>query len=198
LDLLVTGFEPFGEEAINPSALAAELVQVPGVKKQVLILPTEFNRCTIPVIAAIRQYQPKWVVMLGQASGRTQVTPERLAVNLDDASIPDNAGQQPQEQQISSNAPVAYFSTLPIRDMVVAMRAEGVPAQISNTAGTYVCNHLFYKVMDFLVSSGQQTRAGFIHIPLLPNQVLKDTRPSMELGLCCRGLEAALAEMIKH
>lgn len=198
MKVIVTGFEPFGGEEINPSALVAERLQVEGIQITPLLLPTEFKGCSGPLLKAIRELQPDWVVMLGQAAGRTHISLERLAVNLDDARIPDNAGHQPREQKIYDDAPAAYFSTLPVQDMIMAIHAAGVPAAISNSAGTYVCNHLFFTVMDFLARNKLPARAGFIHIPLVPGQALDGSRPAMALDLCVMGIEAGLAEMCRH
>lgn len=193
MHLLITGFEPFGGEELNPSTLAAARVKVDGVKIDTLVMPTEFGVSSQILLAAIEKMMPDWVIMLGQAAGRCHITPERVAINIDDASIPDNAGNTPRDRTIKPGGPAAYFSTLPIKEMVAAMHNVGVPASVSNTAGTYVCNHVFYRVMDHIANKGLITRAGFIHIPLLPGQALTKAQPSMDLEQCCRGLEAGIA-----
>jgi pyroglutamyl-peptidase len=192
--LLLSGFEPFGGEQINPSALVTQRILVEGIELRRIILPTEYGRSAETIISEINLFHPDWIIMLGQAAGRAQITPERVALNLDDASIPDNAGSQPREQSIASG-PDALFSTLPIQQMVTAMHSAGVPASISNSAGTFVCNHVFYSVMLHISNNQLKARAGFIHIPLLPSQALEKSLPSMDLALICKGLQEAIREM---
>lgn len=144
-------------------------------------------------LRAIEKIGPDAVVCAGQAGGRCAVTVERLAVNVDDFSIPDNGGYQPRNLPIVEGGPDAYLSTLPIQEMVEAMRRAGVPAAISNSAGTYVCNHVMYGVAHYLAQHRPTARSGFIHIPYLPQQVLdKPDKPSMGLELALRGLTAGL------
>ena len=131
------------------------------------------------------------VVMLGQAGGRAAITVERVAINFDDASLPDNAGNQPREQSIRENAPAAYFSTLPVRRMVDRIQESGVRGAVSLSAGAYVCNHLMYSMLDFL--AGTNVRAGFIHVPFLPEQT--QTAPSMPLTEMVRGISAAIGAL---
>ena len=134
------------------------------------------------------------VIAVGQAGGRLEINPERVAINVDDFRIPDNGGFQPIDEPIVAVSPVVYLSTLPIKAMVEAMRQAGVPAAVSNSAGTFVCNHLFYGLMHHLAQSGSSTRGGFIHIPYLPEQAARlGGQPSMAVETVVRGLEAAIA-----
>ncbi len=195
--VLITGFEPFGGAPVNPSALAAEILAAerPGGAEIVsLILPVVRYRCIDLTVAAIERRPPDLVVMLGQGGGRAAITPERVAINLDDYRQPDNAGHHPIEEPIVPGGPAAYFATLPVRAMAREMQAAGVPAAVSNSAGTYVCNHLSYGVLHHLALRRLPVRAGLIHLPYLPEQVTGMTleTPSMALETMLRGLRAAL------
>ncbi len=142
----------------------------------------------------IEATDPVLVLAVGQAGGRCEITPERVAINVDDYRIPDNAGLQPIDEPVQPGAPAAYWSTVPIKAMVAAMRQAGVPAAVSNSAGTFVCNHLFYGLMHHLAQSGRAARGGFIHIPYLPEQAARlGAQPSMALETLVRGLETAVA-----
>ncbi|MFE0024727.1 pyroglutamyl-peptidase I [Amycolatopsis sp. NPDC059021] len=169
--VLVTGFAPFGGEAVNPSwqavsALAAGRDDVVAVE-----LPCEFDASLPALRKAIEQHGPALVVCTGQAGGRPDVTPERVAINLVDARIPDNAGTQPVDVPVIADGPAAYFSTLPVKACVAAIRDAGVPASVSHTAGTYVCNQVFYGLMHLLATDFPGTRGGFVHVPYSPEQV---------------------------
>jgi pyroglutamyl-peptidase len=134
------------------------------------------------------------VILLGQAGGRAAMSVERVAINVDDARIADNAGWQPVDEPVAPAGPAAYFATVPIKAMVLAMRDADVPAAVSNSAGTFVCNHLLYGVLHFLAASGRRTRAGFIHVPWLESQaVARPAEPAMALATMVRGVEAAIA-----
>lgn len=195
MKILVTGFEPFGGEGENPSAqvvkrLPAELA---GAEIVTAVLPVTRSQALPAAWAAIRSHRPEAVLSLGQAGGRAALSIERVAINIDDFSIPDNGGDQPRDQAIVPGGPAAYLATLPIRAMEAAVRAAGVPCQISNTAGTYVCNHVMYGVAHLLGREFPGTVSGFLHIPYLPEQVLdKPGQPSLPLELSLRGVEAAL------
>ncbi|ENR2167041.1 pyroglutamyl-peptidase I [Vibrio vulnificus] len=188
--ILVTGFEPFGGESLNPSL---ELVKVLTQKERTNI---EIIGCQVPVvrhqsistvIEAIEHHEPELVFMIGQAAGRAAITPERVAINLDDYRIEDNAGHQPVDEPIIATGPAAYFSTLPVKAITHTLQQAGIPCQLSHSAGTFVCNHLFYGIQHYL--QARPIRSGFIHIPLLPEQASTSNQPSMSLETLARGLE---------
>ena len=201
MKILVTGFEPFGGETENPSAQVARGLpaSLAGAEIVTAILPVTCRGALETVTEAIRHHRPDAVLSLGQAGGRAAVSIERIAINVDDFSIPDNEGAQPKDQAIVPGGPAAYWSTLPIRAMEAAVRAAGVPCQISNTAGTFVCNHVLYAVRYWLEQHFPGTRNGFIHIPYLPEQVLdKPGVPSMGLDLSVRAVEAAIRAIVEN
>ncbi len=190
--VLVTGFEPFDGSSVNPSELAvAALVGrvVEGRRIVTRVLPVEFGTAVDAILRAVEAEQPELVICVGEAGGRAEITIERVAINVDDARIPDNAGAQPIDRPVVDAGPVAYWSTLPIKAIVAELTKHGIAAAVSQTAGTFVCNHVFYAVMHALAS--RSVRAGFIHVPLLPEQAT--TEPSMELDQIVRGLELAIA-----
>ena len=194
--VLVTGFEPFGGDTRNPSWEVCERLpgEIAGLRVEVCRVPCEFRRAIEAVAEAIGRHDPALVVCLGLAAGRTHMGVERIAVNIDDARIPDNAGAQPVDEPIAPAGPPAYFATLPVKAMVAAMRGAGVPAEVSNSAGTYVCNHLMYGVLHFIAASGKRARAGFIHLPSSEEMTLdKRGAPSMSVAAMVRGVEAAIA-----
>jgi len=194
--VLVTGFEPFGGDARNPSWEVCERLpgSIAGLRVERQRVPCEFLRSIQIVAEAIERLRPALVVCLGLAGGRTQLSVERVAINTDDARIPDNAGARPIDEPIAPDGPPAYFATLPVKAMVAAMRKAGVPAEVSNSAGTYVCNHLMYGVLHFIAASGKHARAGFIHVPYAEDQVLeKPGAPAMALATMVKGVEAAIA-----
>ncbi len=157
-------------------------------------MPTEFRRAIEEVTEEIERLEPALVILLGQAGGRAAVSVERVAINVDDARIADNAGHAAHRRAIAPAGPSAYFATVPIKAMVAAMREAGVPAEVSNSAGTFVCNHLLYGVLHFLAATGRRARAGFIHVPWLESQaVTRPGQPSMALATMVRGVEAAIA-----
>jgi pyroglutamyl-peptidase len=194
--VLVTGFEPFGGDTVNPSWQACERLpgEIGGLRVETCLVPCEFRRAIEVVVEAIERHRPALVVCLGLAAGRTHLGIERVAINVDDARIPDNAGARPVDEPIAANGPPAYFATLPVKAMLAAVRRAGIPAEVSNSAGTYVCNHLMYGVLHYLASTGAHARAGFIHVPAAEEQVL-DQRgaPSMAIATMARGVEAAIA-----
>ena len=196
MKLLLTAFEPFGGEPINPALEAVRRVPdtVGGVQVVRLEVPTVFRVSIDTVASAIAREQPDAVLCVGQAGGRFGITPERVAINLDDAAIPDNAGGQPVDAPIFADGAPAYFSTLPIKAMVQAIHAAGLPASVSNTAGTFVCNHLMYGVLYTLEKHYPGVRGGFVHVPFAPGQAACRTTPtpSMSLDDMARGLAAAI------
>jgi len=165
--VLLTGFAPFGGDTTNPSRDAARLLhgrQIAGHRIVARELPTEFGASLRVLRAHVRDIRPRLVLCTGLAAGREQVSIERIAINIDDARIPDNAGHQPVDVPVVGNGPAAYFSTLPIKAILVALREAGVPAEVSQTAGTFVCNHVFYGLMHTL-RRRRTLRAGFVHVP---------------------------------
>ncbi|MDU0330883.1 pyroglutamyl-peptidase I [Paenibacillus sp. 3LSP] len=194
--LLLTGFEPFGGEPINPAVEAMRRLQgrVIGSFEIVgLELPTVFGQSTERLLAAVQQHEPAVVIALGQAGGREGISFERIAVNLNDANIADNAGNQPVDEPVVPEGPAAYWTTLPVKRMVDRLRNEGIPASISLSAGTFVCNHLFYGLMHHLAVTGKPIRGGFIHVPYLPEQADRHSgAPSMTLDQLVTGLERAI------
>ena len=173
--LLITGFEPFGSEPKNPSWEAVNALpdQIGAWTLSKLLLPVEFGRAAALAAEAIGSVHPDAVLCVGLAGGRTAVTPEAIGVNMRDASIPDNVGNQPTGVPIDPSGPAAYFSTLPVRKMVDAIQCEGIPAKLSYTAGTYVCNDLLYSLLHKL--SGTPVCAAFVHIPLERDLPLSDS-----------------------
>ncbi|WP_368564879.1 pyroglutamyl-peptidase I [Pseudoxanthomonas sp. UTMC 1351] len=170
--VLLTGFAPFGGETINPSweAVAAlDGCRIHGHRVVTRQLPVTFGESLKALQAALRETSPSLVICIGQAGGRAQLSLERIAINIDDARIPDNAGKQPIDAPIVEDGPAAYFSTLPIKAMMAGLRNAGFPAEVSQTAGTYVCNHVFYGLMHALRNK-RNVRGGFIHTPYAPAQ----------------------------
>jgi pyroglutamyl-peptidase len=189
--VLVTGFEPFGGEAVNPSWEAAALVSstVAGTRLERVLVSTTYEGSIETVTAAIDRYQPTAVLMVGQAGGRTELSIERIAINLDDAQAPDNAGVVREGTAIVAGGPCAYMASLPLREMTARLHEAGVPAAISNTAGLFVCNHLFYGVLHYLAVQQLNITAGFVHVPFLPQQVTsRPGTPSMSLAEIVAGL----------
>ena len=193
---LVTGFDPFGGEATNPSyeiarALDGEIIaghRVVGAE-----LPTEFARSLPALDGLLRKHRPALMIALGQAGGRSGISLERVAVNLIDARIPDNAGAQPVDVHIVENAANAYFSTLPVKAMLAALRAANIPAELSQTAGSFVCNQVFYGLMHRLARARRPVRGGFIHVPFLPEQAQKyPGTASMQLDTMIAALRLCL------
>ena len=195
MKLLLTAFDPFGGAAVNPALEAVKLMgDIPGVEIVKLEVPTVFGASIAAVTAAIEETLPDAVLCVGQAGGRTGLTPERIAINIDDARIADNAGNQPIDRPILPDGPAAYFSTLPVKAMTAAIRAAGLPAELSNTAGTFVCNHLMYGVLHHLATHYPEIRAGFLHVPFLPQQ----GSPSLPLESIVTGIEAAITAIRDH
>ncbi|MBO8196028.1 pyroglutamyl-peptidase I [Streptomyces oryzae] len=198
--VLVTGFEPFdGEEKVNPSWQAAELLaaQPPaGLDVHAVRLSCVFGTALDELRAAVAAAGPRLelVVCLGQAGGRPDLTVERVAINVDDARIPDNAGRQPVDEPVVHGGPAAYFSTLPIKACVAAARDAGVPASVSQTAGTFVCNHVFYGLAHLLATERPGVRGGFVHVPYAPQQAAgrHPAPPSLAVSDAVRGLAALL------
>ena len=164
--ILLTGFEPFGTATSNPSG---EIVkQISGENIVTAILPVAYAQSAERLLSLIDQHNPDVVICLGQAEGRTQITPEKVAINLDDARLADNEGVLRNDVKIIEHGPDAYFSTLPVKDMVEAMKAQGIPAAVSLSAGAFLCNHVFYVAQNKF--AGSNVRSGFVHVPLMDSQ----------------------------
>ena len=172
---MLTAFEPFDGQSINPSLEAALVmtgVEFDGAIISVTELPVDRFRATEMAISVVGKLRPDIVIMLGEAGARFRITPERVAINVDDFRIPDNAGNQPKGEPIVEGGPVGYFSTLPIRAITDRLLKAHIPAAISNTAGVYLCNRLFYSVMHFIATEELPITAGFIHVPYMHEQAL--------------------------
>ena len=195
MKILLTAFDPFGGEAINPAREVAAALpdRIGGADIIKLWLPTVFGEAGEKVTKAMDDLRPDAVISLGQAGGRKAVTPERIAINLMDARSPDNAGNQPQEQVIEQNGPDGCFSTLPVKAMAAAIREQGLPGEVSLSAGAFVCNDVMYRALRHAAKAMPSTRCGFIHVPYLPEQTAeKPDVPSLSLADMVRALTAAL------
>lgn len=172
--ILVTAFEPFNHETINPST---EIIQRLDEHQELMlirkVLPVEFKRSKDIIIDLIDQYEPDIVLMLGQAGGRKHISLERIAINLDNASIPDNIGEKPENLSIDPSGPVAYFQSLPIDQLKNELMKNDYPVEISYSAGTYVCNHVMYVTLNHIAKNGLNTIAGFVHVPYMNEQVIE-------------------------
>lgn len=197
--VLLTGFEPFNKEAVNPAWEAVRALdgwRGDGYVVKAVQLPCVFGDAIIAMGEAIAQAGPALVIAVGQAGGRVDMSVERVAINVDDAPIMDNARRQLVDAPVVAGGPAAYFSTLPIKAIVATLRADGIPASVSQTAGTFVCNHVFYGLMHR--TAGTQVKAGFIHIPYLPEQAARHPgTASMALAEVVRGLKIALEVVLK-
>ncbi|MGL5656518.1 MAG: pyroglutamyl-peptidase I [Fusobacteriaceae bacterium] len=199
--VLITGFDPFGGESINPAFEAVKALpdSIEGyeiIKKEI---PTVFEKSYKVLFETIDQVKPEIVICVGQAGGRFEVSPERVAINVDDARIKDNEGNQPIDVKVFEDGENAYFTNLPIKKMVDDMKQGAVPAVVSNTAGTFVCNHIMYALMYYINKNNLNIRGGFIHVPYLPEQVLdKKGQPFMSQELITKGLEISIASAIKN
>ena len=188
--LLITGFEPFGGEKINPSWEAVKLLpeKIGDFEITKAEIPVVFEKAAETVIAKADELEPNAIICVGQAGGRSGITPEMVAINLRFASIPDNEGNQPKDIPCVQDGENAYFSTLPLRKMVSAISDAGIPCSVSYSAGTYVCNDLIYNVLHRY--KGTETKACFIHVPFIPEQT--NDKPSMELETIAKALEIAI------
>ena len=192
--LLITGFDPFGGETVNPSWEAVSRLPdtVGDYRLTRLQIPTVFGLAARTVLAAAQADAPDVILCVGQAGGRDAVTPERVAINMASATIADNAGTIPQEEPIIPGGPDGIFSTVPVRAMADAIAAAGLPGKVSNTAGTFVCNDTLYRLLHHFAGTG--TRVGFIHVPHLPTQA-REGAPSMELADITAALAAAIGAL---
>ncbi len=190
--ILITGFDPFGGETINPAWEAVKRLpeEIGSFRIDKLQVPTVFGRAGVVVLARAEVLKPDAVICVGQAGGRDSVTPEMVAVNLRYAPIPDNAGARPLDEPVVPGGPAAYFATLPVRAMAERISAAGVRAAVSYSAGAFVCNDLMYTALHHFAGTG--VRAGFIHVPFLPEQAEGRDAPSLPLTDMVRALMAAL------
>ncbi len=199
--ILITGFTPFNGEKVNPSWQIVKALPeaISGYKIIKLRVPTEFGKSIKVVTKAIDKLQPDIVLCLGQAGGRSHMSVERVAINVDDALIADNALAQPIDEAIDAAAPAAYFCTLPIKAMVAAISKKKIPAEVSNTAGTFVCNHLIFGVLHHIALRQYPIRAGFMHVPFVDSQIVgRDDVPSLTLPAMIEATKAAIIAAIKH
>ena len=193
--ILLTGFEPFGGSHINPSIEACKLLDTKeynGCQVKVVEIPLRFDEIRPSIIKAVEETKPSAVICTGQAGGATTINLERVAINIADARIAYNCGKKPTDEPIAEDGPVAYFSTLPLRKMQKYLEEAKIPVKVSNSAGTFGCNHIFYEIRHYFESKGLETPAGFIHVPSLPEQAIDKKGPSMSLELIAKGLEAAI------
>lgn len=199
MKVLVTGFDPFGGEPINPAWEAVKAMKdtIAGAEIVKMQLPTVVGKSIEKIHQKMKELQPDLVISVGQAGGRFGVTPERVAINVTDARIPDNEGNQPIDEPIFPDGPAAYFSNLPVKAMVQAIKDAGYPSVLSNSAGTYICNHVMYGILYYIEKEFPNVRGGFIHVPYAPSQVVnKPSTPSMALADITASLEAAVAAAI--
>lgn len=199
MKILVTGFDPFGGESINPALEAVKGLPdtILGAEIIKLEIPTVFGKAADVVQAAMLKEKPDVVLSIGQAGGRFSITPERIAINVDDARIPDNEGNQPIDVVIQEEGAAAYFTQLPIKAMVKQIRDAGLPAALSNTAGVFVCNHIMYQVLYLIEKDFPGVKGGFIHVPFIAEQVVnRSDAPYMSLTDITKGLEKAIEAIV--
>ena len=196
MKILVTGFDPFGGESVNPAYEAVKLLPdvIGGAEIFKLEIPTVFSLSGPAVEEGIRKYQPDVVICVGQAGGRASISVEKVAINFVDARIPDNNGEQPLDEPLQADGPAAYFATLPVKAMVQHVKEAGLHCYLSFTAGTYVCNSIMYNVLYMCEKRYPGIRAGFIHVPYACGQVIDkaNTTPSMPLETIAKSLEYAI------
>ena len=191
MKIIVTGFDPFGGEKINPSIECVKAFpEIEGVELIRLELPTVFKESAKRLNEVINEVKPDAVLSVGQAGGRPGITMERIAINVDDARIPDNISQQPIDEIIQTEGAAAYFSTLPIKRIVKAIREAGISTEVSNSAGTFVCNHIMYQALFAATKAEKTFKAGFMHIPFIPEQTTD--KPSLPLEESTRALQIAI------
>ncbi|MBQ4289086.1 MAG: pyroglutamyl-peptidase I [Clostridia bacterium] len=201
MKILLTAFDPFGGEPVNPAQEAVEAVRdnIAGAQIVKQIVPTVFGKSIETVHEAMKRENPDVTLCIGQAGGRIGLTPERVAINLNDARIPDNEGNQPLDTPIFKDGKNAYFTKLPAKAMVENIIKAGIPASVSYTAGTYVCNHLMYGVLYYIDKEFPNMRGGFMHVPFLHEQVLdKKNMPSLSKADIVKGIEAAIEAIVEN
>ncbi|MEF9992058.1 MAG: pyroglutamyl-peptidase I [Romboutsia sp.] len=195
MKVLLTGFDPFGGEPVNPAEEAVKMVRDNINKAEVIkiTIPTVINKSVEAIEKAIKEHNPDIVISVGQAGGRFDITPERVAINIDDFRITDNEGNQPTDEVVYADGQPAYFSNLPIKAMVKHMNENNIPATVSNTAGTFVCNHVMYGILYMIDKKYPNIKGGFIHIPYMTSQIIdKKNIPYMSLEEIVKGLELAI------
>ena len=197
MKILLTGFEPFDSSSINPSEQILRSLgdeSIPGVQLETVVLPVDLRRGPAALLQAVEMAEPEAIICLGQASRRTVISVERVAVNLLDFRIPDNAGNQVEDQLIEPDGPAAYFTTLPVREIFNALKENGIPAELSLSAGTYLCNQVIFTLLHYLQNQGMEVPAGFIHLPALPEQAaqMEGSIPSMSLETMTQGIQFAI------
>lgn len=200
MKILLTGFDPFGDDKINPSIELVKRIdeKIDSAKIFKIEIPTVFKKSGEILEENIKKIRPDVILSIGQAGGRSAISLERIAINIDDARIFDNLGEKPIDEKIRINGENAYFSNLPIKKIVEEIKKEDIPAEISNSAGTFVCNHLMYEAL-YLAKKYKNIRAGFIHIPYLPEQVINKTNiPSMDLENSLKAINIAIKTIIKY
>ncbi|MCA9923790.1 MAG: pyroglutamyl-peptidase I [Anaerolineales bacterium] len=203
MKILLTGFEPFGNQTINPSQLVVEQLaqeEIEGVSLITAVLPVDRFQGPDALIRAFIRAQPDAIVCLGEAGGRTAIAIERVAINLLDFNIPDNSGVQLHDEPVRPDGDIAFFSTLPIREIEAALKEAAIPAALSLSAGTFLCNQIFYTIMHYLHKYKLNKPAGFVHLPQLPEQVVAERplRPSMSLDMMCQGVTLILQTIANH
>ena len=195
--ILISAFEPFGGEELNASWEALQRMRFPETCDiRMLQVPTVFGLAGETLLKAVDELRPDTVICVGQAAGRDAITPERVAINIRDASIPDNAGYQPHDEPIVRDGPAAFFSTLPVKSMAEASVCAGIPASVSNSAGTFVCNDLMYSLLYALEKDYPDIRGGFIHVPACMPNLIDANMPYMPLDDIVRGLEAMIDSLV--
>ncbi|MBF1300367.1 MAG: pyroglutamyl-peptidase I [Parvimonas sp.] len=201
MKILVSGFDPFGGEKINPAIESVKLLpdEIKGAKIIKVEIPTVARKSLNKLEEVIEIEKPDVVLSVGQAGGRTDISVERVGINMDDFRIKDNEGNQPIDEKIAKDGPDAYLVTIPIKAMVQKMIENKIPASVSNTAGTFVCNHVCYGMAHLASTKYPNMRTGFVHIPFLPEQVVdKRNMPSMPLELIAKGLEYAIEAIVEN
>lgn len=202
MKVLITGFDPFGGEKVNPAYEAVKLLPdtIAGAEIIKLEIPTVFSKSGPAVEAGIEEHKPDVVINVGQAGGRSCVTIEKVAINLADARIPDNAGEQPVDEKLREDGETAYFATIPVKAIVQNIREHGIPCHVSYTAGTYVCNCVMYNVLYMAAKKYPNIRAGFIHVPFAAEQAVDKANGMafMSLEMIAKSLEYAIEATIKN
>ena len=201
MKVLVTGFDPFGGESINPAWEAVKVIkdEIAGAEVVKMQIPTVVGKSIAKIHDKMVELNPDIVIAVGQAGGRFGVTPERVAINVTDARIPDNEGNQPIDEPIFADGDAAYFSNLPVKAMVQEIKNAGYPTSLSNTAGTYICNHVMYGILYYIQKEFPNVRGGFIHVPFAASQVVnKPNTPSMAIADITAAIEAAIKAAVEH